>query len=214
MVQIKVTPYMLKDFQKKIKIFSIVIVIGILLSFFSETETQRNRFKILVVFYFVLLCLVLIAEKMFKKKINEKINLWLLYISSNLSILGFPILYYAVEDSLNMADLKESIVKIILSTVVIISVGYFIKLLIKYGGQKKIYTVLVSIFMLLVFLTPVIYIIFYDDFYHGIIYTSGILLAYSLIQLPKIDMYFKLKNIDRYGDSLSLIENKKKDDKK
>lgn len=215
MVQInKLSPFQLKNFVTMIKICMSLFLVGLLFYFFSGEDFQRERSIFFCILFLFLLVIVTIGNQCFVSGKYEKMGLWLLYLSMMIATIGFPLLSYIIDISQSFQSVVYNCAIIFFASIIVNA--YFI-LMRKYGRKffSERYFIHVALLPLIVLLfIPVILISVGDNFVSTLLWCGIIALSITMIQYQRIGFYLEQKNMKRYGNSLDIVNKKKKAEKK
>lgn len=164
-------------------------------------------------YYFLLLLITIFAKKIFTSKKNEKLGLWLLYLSIVFSNMGIPMLNYVLAEQTINELLYYTFLTVALSIIFLLYQRIIFRFKDKFSSEK-IVSNLIAIPFGIILLISIIVIEKYDNFSYGLIGIGMLFLVGSIKQYQKITVYFEQKNADRYGKSLDILSNIKGKDKK
>lgn len=207
----KLAPYTLKNFDKMIKAYVISLLVSIFLLFMSDGKLQKERMTILIISVSILVIMVLIGKKIFTSKINEKLGLYLLYLSTLLFPVSFLLLNFAVKLSITLKDLVFHISIMLLISLLLVN----LVMARKYGKKYFSDTILNYIVFVPIFLVVAIPLIANsDDMTTTFIGLGASMECVFATQYPRIAKFFEQNEIDRYGKSLDILSKIKEKDKK
>ncbi|MGX7201246.1 hypothetical protein BCR22_02580 [Enterococcus plantarum] len=214
MVQInKVAPFQLKNFDTMIKTYGTFFLVGLFLQIFPVLAIQKKRLIFFAIFFLTLMLMALIGKIFFKKKKNEVIGLWLLFITmilANFGILLVPFIGYAEQ------TIGELLYYYMLTILVTLLFMVYVHLVYRYGRKRlsdKVIGIMVGVPFVLVMIFSIFMIEKYGNFSVGLIGIGMLFLSGTLKQYPRIGAYFEQKNMNRYGNSLDIVNKKKEGEK-
>ncbi|WP_413536869.1 hypothetical protein [Carnobacterium divergens] len=215
MVQINaVAPFQLKNFDTMIKTYGILFLVGLSLQIFPVLAIQKKKLIFFAIFFLTLMLMALLGKNFFKKKKNEVIGLWLLFITmilANFGILLVPFIGYAEQ------TIGEFLYYCMLTILVTLLFMAYVHLVYRYGRKRlsdKVIGIMVGVPFVLVMVFSIFMIEKYENFSVGLIGIGMLFLSGTLKQYPRISAYFEQKNMKRYGNSLDIVNKKREGGKK
>lgn len=196
-----------------IKIYFISLIVSMFLFILLDENVQKKRMAILIILYSVLFIMTFIGKKKFVSRKNEKLGLYLLYISTLFIPISFLLLDFAIDVTKTFKNFMFN-----LSILLIISLTLFILLIIvkKYGEKYLPDNILAYLLATPIFLVMFISLITTDEenITNMFIGVGACIEIMLVIQYKRIAIYFEQKNTDRYGESLDILSNLKEKKKK
>lgn len=202
----KLRPFNKNTFDKAMKFYFSLSVVGLLISPFMDDKGDSGFNFIFSTMYFILFLIVFICKKIFQQGIYEPFCLYILYFSMVISNTGYILLSIPSSDNVNYNFLWS---QIFLMFGISLSVYIYMIVMRKIGKKFMSENILsyVEYIPLLLLLYPPIFI--YDELPQLVLWIGSFSLVLTFMQYTRVKDYTNQKGIERYGDSINYLKNKK-----
>ncbi|NAA54084.1 hypothetical protein [Enterococcus faecalis] len=192
------------------KIYCVCVVVGVLLSFFSEKEIQKQRSLIFTTVFLILTISIYVGEKIFSKKTNDLQALLLLFLSIIIGPIGFPLIYFAAEPSMQLVDFFYSYLLMLLIGIFIYIYTACLRKYLKKIINQQVYTIVAIASILILLFIPAL-LIYNENYLYAFLYSGSLCFFFGILQYRRISVYFDQKEMSRYGNTVEIVERLKKE---